>query len=193
MKEYDGKLFWERLMNVTNHAKQKEISDTIGVSEAIISKWHNKPDIKPSVPNLITISEKYNCSIDYLLGVDVKENTDTLSVTDACRLMIRLRDRFDGTIESHCESDGFGDTVIVTLRFLSRFQSSYLYEGDEVTVRNPEHTNFESLQIALFFDKYLNLDKMEFDNETKELFTKALLDKTEQKISAWKQDEELPF
>lgn len=68
---YNGKEFVEKLKKITNK-NQKEIAEDLGLSAANLNKWKNEVS-KPSVDILLEISKKYNCSIDYLLGVN-KEN-----------------------------------------------------------------------------------------------------------------------
>ncbi len=68
---YNGKEFVEKLKMITNK-NQKEIAEDLGLSAANLNKWKNE-ESKPSVDILLEISKKYNCSIDYLLGVN-KEN-----------------------------------------------------------------------------------------------------------------------
>lgn len=67
--EYNGKLFIERLKEVAGNKTQEQISKDINVSASTISRWSEKI---PNTDNLLVISEKYNCSIDYLLGIDEK-------------------------------------------------------------------------------------------------------------------------
>lgn len=192
MKGYNYEIFIRNLKSITNGATNIDIAAAADTTSSTVSKW-KKGSSTPTVEHLIGIANKYHCSVDYLLGIDTKENTDTLSVRDACKLMIRLKDRFDGTIETHCDSDAFSDTYTVTLSLSSCYRTSFPYDGEEIPVRNPTHTNFESYQIGLFFDKYSDLEKMEFDKETRELFINALLDKTDQNVSEWEWKEVPPL
>ena len=193
MQGYNYEIFIRNLKSITNGATNIAIAAAADTTSSTVSKW-KKGSSTPTVEQLIGIANKYHCSVDYLLGIDTKENTDTLSVRDACKLMIRLKNRFDGIIETHSDNDAFGDTDTVTLSFSSRFQNCYpTIDGDELPIHNPTHSNFESFQIGQFFDKYSNLEKMEFDKETRELFINALLDKTDQNVSEWEWKEVPPL
>lgn len=83
--EYNGKLFMERLREVTENKTNQEISSIINVDPSTISRWKEKV---PKTENLIQIANTFNCSIDYLLGIN---NTNTTQKPD---LLDVIRDLF---------------------------------------------------------------------------------------------------
>jgi transcriptional regulator with XRE-family HTH domain len=80
--EYNGKLFLERLKEVSNNKKHYEIAEDLNVSDETVSRWNNKI---PTTDNLLKISEQYNCSIDYLLGVSDVEICKKKNLSDIIR------------------------------------------------------------------------------------------------------------
>ncbi|MDD6489303.1 MAG: helix-turn-helix domain-containing protein [Clostridia bacterium] len=63
-------MFWERFYNlcIKNGKKPNPLGKEIGISSGIISKWKNG-----SIPNgetLIVLAKFFNCSVDYLLGLE---------------------------------------------------------------------------------------------------------------------------
>lgn len=46
---------------------QDELAEKLGVSPATIRQWESGTT-KPSVSNLLAMSELFQCSVDYLLG-----------------------------------------------------------------------------------------------------------------------------
>ena len=51
---------------------QTQLADVIGVSRITINKWETRKST-PSVEMLLKLSEYFNVSVDYLLGITEKE------------------------------------------------------------------------------------------------------------------------
>ena len=66
---FNGSEFWKRLKKVSGVTKQKDIASVLHITENAISRWINKDQV-PSIDHLIRLAEIYNCSIDYLLGIE---------------------------------------------------------------------------------------------------------------------------
>ena len=84
--QYKGFEFIERLEKLWNEKEstkphnerkkftQTELAEYIGVNNTQISKWQNAKDY-PTTKTLIKISKAFNCSIDYLLGLEESYST----------------------------------------------------------------------------------------------------------------------
>lgn len=61
-------MFWERFYQlcIESGSKPNPVAKSIGVSSGAVTKWKN--GTIPPADVLISISEYFNCSIDYLLG-----------------------------------------------------------------------------------------------------------------------------
>ena len=71
----DKFVFRERLEKITNHAKQKDIEEKAGISNGISRIYSGEAAL--TVDHLIQLSKAYNCSIDYLLGIDNDSENDS--------------------------------------------------------------------------------------------------------------------
>ncbi len=63
---------------------QKEVAERIHVSPSVISNYESG-DRSPSLENLIALAHAYNCSTDYLLGLEsspVSKPLDTSMLTE---------------------------------------------------------------------------------------------------------------
>ena len=67
---YNADLFLTRLKEVSGHKYQKDIAADLFLNEPTLSKKITG-ETKWSCSELLQISRKYKCSIDYLLGLDV--------------------------------------------------------------------------------------------------------------------------
>lgn len=75
----------ERLQKARTNLKisQKEAAVALGVSPAIISNYENS-ERTPSAENLMALANLYQCSADYLLGLDAEKLVvDTSMLTPA--------------------------------------------------------------------------------------------------------------
>lgn len=85
----DLDLFRERMEELTNHAKQKEIEEKADIKQGGLSRLYYGEDTI-TVDHLIKISKAYNCSIDYLLGRDEIEKKKDVSVKDIIEMVHAL-------------------------------------------------------------------------------------------------------
>ncbi|WP_455649226.1 helix-turn-helix domain-containing protein [Enterocloster citroniae] len=84
--------FIENLSNITKGMKQKEIASIMGCTEGTMSKYLN-PDKKdfPPVDKLYNLSQYFNVSIDWLIGVEKKEEPEQkLSARAICEMLISI-------------------------------------------------------------------------------------------------------
>lgn len=73
-----------RILRTQNKYTQKEIAQKLNISPSIVSGYETG-DRTPSVENLLLLSKLYNCSTDYLLGMNVETpsiaiDTDGLTI-----------------------------------------------------------------------------------------------------------------
>lgn len=64
---FNGKKFGEKIKEVSNGKTQKEIAELLNISPSSVNQWING-NKTPTIEHLLTLSETFNCSIDYLLG-----------------------------------------------------------------------------------------------------------------------------
>ena len=84
--------FIENLSKITIGMKQKEIASIMGCTEGTMSKYLN-PDKKdfPPVDKLYNLSQHFNVSIDWLIGVEKKEEPEQkLSARAICEMLISI-------------------------------------------------------------------------------------------------------
>ena len=83
--------FIENLSEITKGMKQKEIA-SMGCTEGTMSKYLN-PDKKdfPPVDKLYNLSQHFNVSIDWLIGVEKRKETgQNLSAKAICEMLISI-------------------------------------------------------------------------------------------------------
>lgn len=73
----------ERLRKLRKEAEisQKQLADSIGVSQQSINKYENH-NIEPDIETLIRIADYFHVSVDYLIGHYTKEVNDSLNEED---------------------------------------------------------------------------------------------------------------
>lgn len=84
--------FIENLSEITKGMKQKEIASIMGCTEGTMSKYLN-PDKKdfPPVDKLYNLSQHFNVSIDWLIGVEKRKETgQNLSAKAICEMLISI-------------------------------------------------------------------------------------------------------
>lgn len=103
----DVGLFKKRLLEISNGEKQKEIAEKLNISESTLSKILAGTK-EPTVTDLLHIAQVYNCSIDYLLGVD--DCTTQKTYRDFAKMIAEYSQAFDITLFSfgtHSHNDDF--------------------------------------------------------------------------------------
>lgn len=101
--DYDPILFRERLLRVANE-KQNRIAEKIDRSGSDLSNWFNiSHPSKPQIKDLIKIATVYNCSIDYLLGVDEIVGKRSYTYADFAHFLDFLVSNYLATIREHTE------------------------------------------------------------------------------------------
>lgn len=53
---------------------QSQVGIKLDVNRSIVSMWESGKRM-PSTPNLLKMATLYKCSVDYLLGTDIKQDT----------------------------------------------------------------------------------------------------------------------
>lgn len=84
--------FIKNISEITKEMKQKEIAAIMGCTEGTMSKYLN-PDKKdfPPVDKLYNLSQHFNVSVDWLIGVEKKkEPGQNLSARDICEMLIAI-------------------------------------------------------------------------------------------------------
>ena len=65
-----------RALRINNEMTQREVGNRLGVSEVSIRCWENGTK-SPSMNAIISLSELFHVSTDYLLGVSSDEDKDS--------------------------------------------------------------------------------------------------------------------
>lgn len=84
----DYQTFKKNIEHLTGETKQNKIADVLHVSTSKISKWFTG-ELLPTLTDILNISEKYHCSIDWLIGNQYEDESE-LSVYDICKLLVKL-------------------------------------------------------------------------------------------------------
>ena len=81
----DMDVFKSRILTITGEKKQNKIAAELNVSESKISRWFSGA-VLPTLDDLLYISQKYKCSIDWLVGNEV-DSKQGLSVYSICKIL----------------------------------------------------------------------------------------------------------
>lgn len=124
------KTFKSNIIKITGETKQNKIASVLGVSEATISRWFSGTAI-PTLADLLEISKKFDCSIDWLLGNDLKSETN-YSAHDFCKVLVNIDKSIPFKIEFIEENFPYEPAgFIPTIRFL--YTSSFTNpEADKI-------------------------------------------------------------
>lgn len=85
----DMEVFKSRIFTITGEKKQNKIAAELNVSESKISRWFSGA-VLPTLDDLLYISQKYKCSIDWLVGNEVASEQG-LSVYSICKMIAAVR------------------------------------------------------------------------------------------------------
>ncbi len=93
---FDYDLFLKRVYEVAGTDINDRLTEMLNLPHGKFTKW--KTGKGPSIQDLLQIADEFNCSIDYLLGLDTTEaDTDSpaeLSPETACRFIHRLHEKY---------------------------------------------------------------------------------------------------
>lgn len=94
-----GKLFIDRLREITGERElnQEDLAEKLGISGKTLSQWVNG-HTPPKLEFLLTICKDYQCSLDYLIGVNDIYSME-MSLSDAVKNLIDL----DNVMDLHME------------------------------------------------------------------------------------------
>lgn len=213
-------IFKENIEHLTGETKQNKIADILNVSESKVSKWFSG-SVLPTLDDLLNISHKYNCSIDWLIGNELKK--DTISVYDVCKSIVNLDSalyltiNIDSVKELHSMIDRKNDEVISTsleeycakISFCNSLESikeSVLdtdgYSKDDFLSIHGDSIIHEHMSINNFLERYVKLKEAYIngyiDNDSFIHMTNHFLeDLSKSPIDYWyeytNQGDELPF
>ena len=89
---------------------QKELALKLGLSEGSISLYE-KEDRKPSYEVLIKLSEIFNCSIDYIIGISNDRNSDKLD-SNLLKIGLDMKNYTPPTEEQKKQIEDFAKFVL---------------------------------------------------------------------------------
>lgn len=151
--------FSERLRELIdkNHYSRKYIADKLGMTRQAVSNYCLGSS-KPTIENLIKLSNIFNVSTDYLLGI-----TDTPTVDIKLRQICNYTGLSEEAINNICKINKFTDSYILSKTIghndfigLFNFVISYLYNKD---VNHYESSDIDKKQLA----NLLNCDSSSLD------------------------------
>lgn len=82
----DTETFKKNMCSLTGTNKQNKIAELVNVSPVKISRWFSGQ--LPTLDDLLYISQKYHCSIDWLIGN--KQDKKHLSAYDICKHIVEI-------------------------------------------------------------------------------------------------------
>lgn len=101
-KTIDKKILASRLKELRekNNLKQRDMYEAMQCSQSAYSSYENPDSVKfPSAENLFNLSQRFNVSIDWLLGNEVsKKNNEDLTLADIIRCLFWIDERIDISI-----------------------------------------------------------------------------------------------
>lgn len=118
----------------TKGFSQQELADQLGVSRQSISKWE-LGESSPDINNIITLSEVFNVSTDYLLKEDIVENEidrDKLQRIMIISLLIVLF----GNICGHILWNNYQDSLSLLIGMFIQLLGIGLFEYFAVTMHD---------------------------------------------------------
>ena len=85
---FDYDLFLKRLYEVAGTTVNDRLTEMLNLPHGKFSKW--KQSGAPSVQDLLQIADQFNCSVDYLLGLEDNTPVKRYTVRDVCRLITEI-------------------------------------------------------------------------------------------------------
>lgn len=120
---FDKKVFRERLKEVSKNKSWTAIQEECDISQSLTKLTSDKYTDYPSIDVLLRIANKYDCTIDYLVGHDISnkiESKKRLSFRDLCRLIVQIDEQFKPGIQ------------------LSQYTAyNYVHEGEVIRAKEP--------------------------------------------------------
>lgn len=142
---YDQGTFVQRLTKITHGMSGKKIAEIIGEKPGTVSKWKSeKYSTVPTTEQLMKLSKKFNCSVDYLLNISASPS-QSLTGRQACDMLLVL-DKHIGLNMELSEAD--------TQSVLMRIN----YENTSGIGSNDSRNELRGVVVD-FFRKYLELKK----------------------------------
>lgn len=99
LKQFDGNTLVDRLMEVSG-LNQEQLGASLeeyGINKDKISLWRRGRSL-PKADKLFTIARKFNCSIDYLIGISDKNPAGTATqytARDVCRILAEIDKQYN--------------------------------------------------------------------------------------------------
>ncbi|MBQ6364726.1 MAG: helix-turn-helix transcriptional regulator [Lachnospiraceae bacterium] len=107
LKQFDGNTLADRLMEVSG-LNQEQLGASLeeyGINKDKISLWRRGRSL-PKADKLFTIARKFNCSIDYLIGISDKNPNSTATqytARDVCRMLTEIDEQYHFIFDSEEE------------------------------------------------------------------------------------------
>ena len=60
-------------LRIKKNIKQQDLAKALNITKQSVSNWENNKRL-PDINTLIQLADFYNCSLDYLVGRDLKED-----------------------------------------------------------------------------------------------------------------------
>ena len=157
-------IFKKNIIKLTGETKQNKISSLLNVSESKISRWF-AGSLAPTLDDLLIISEKYDCSIDWLIGKDHR-SSNGLSVYNICKTLVEIDTEIgfsqkavpcERKYVSEIDFDFFGPEADDFGNIQVEYQS--IYFPDIIFKTDCLEYSYAGKEINAFLQKYAGLKK----------------------------------
>ena len=164
--EIKANVFKERLKELMHdkYIKKAQFCRDIGISKPTLDKWLNTDnDILPSLSNTLLIAEKYNVSIDWLTGNEVKQNDkkeDEDIVRKIFEAIIFLDEHLDIEINKNIDIGNQGFNAFTDTRTDVKFTQNGVYyfvqeyEKIQKIVNDPDYADYKEGMLNKLFEKF---------------------------------------
>lgn len=172
LKQFDGNILVERLMEVSG-LNQEQLGASLeeyGISKNTISLWHRGLSL-PKVDKLYAIARKFNCSIDYLVGISDKNPNDTATrytARDVCRMLTEIDKQYNfkyltqteplngNDVEMFCLLFGEEQVELLKDQTRERIFMSLTPHVEKVDGVQGETLNTACLQVSAYLNRYFS-------------------------------------
>lgn len=86
---FNREIFFKRLEEISGMTKQVALAERLNISTTKISDWHTGKAV-PGLHDLLQIADEFQCSIDYLLGLEDNSPVKIYTARDVCRIITEL-------------------------------------------------------------------------------------------------------
>ncbi len=197
-KHFDGEQFVKRLLKVTGARSQRAMAEQLNeiivmgdAKDSKISKW-KKNKLLPDTEELYLIADRYNCSVDYLLGLSdtfvTKQGAPLYTARDVCRMLTEIDEQYhlifdfekepltDEDVELLIPSPEKGQIDFLKKFTRKRMVISFTSHVEKTYGEEQDTLNTACLHINNFLDWYKHYKESPQFSEKDELYIKTKIE-----------------